>query len=96
MAVVDGDLGDGAEHEAAGGCEIEDAQEDAGRQPAPVERLERPVELLVGVGGGHDRPDPGLVERDGREDDRLREDALLEQPLAETGWPCPSRPRSPA
>ena len=30
MAVIDRDLGDGAEHEAAGGCEIEDAREDAG------------------------------------------------------------------
>ena len=29
VAVVDGDLGDGAEHQAAGGCEIEDAREDA-------------------------------------------------------------------
>ena len=52
-------------------------------RPTGRERLERPVELLVGVGGGHDRPDPGLVDRDGREDDRLGEDALLEEPLAE-------------
>ncbi len=29
MAVIDGDLGDGAEHQAAGGCEIEDSREDA-------------------------------------------------------------------
>src|SRR6188472_2709150 len=34
------------------------------------ERLEGPVELLVGVGGGHDRADAGLVHGHGREDDR--------------------------
>ena len=49
-----------------------------------VEGLERLVELGVGVGRGDDRAQARLVDGDGREDDRLGEDALLDQPLRES------------
>src|SRR6478735_7611613 len=48
-----------------------------------VERAQRDVELLARVGGGHDRAKARLVDGDGREDDGLGEDTLLDEPVAE-------------
>src|SRR5258706_212874 len=44
---------------------------------------ERQVQILVGVGGGHDRAEPGLPLRHGRIADPLRENAALEEPVRE-------------
>src|SRR6187549_3910182 len=45
----------------------------------PFEGVQRVLQILARVRGGHERPDSGLVARDGREGDRLGEHALLEQ-----------------
>ena len=52
--------------------------------------------MLVGVRGGHDRPDPRLVEGDGREHHGRREHALLEQPAGEPDRRLARRPGSRA
>ena len=56
------------------------------------ECLQRPVEVLVGVRRGDDRAQSRLVQRDCREDDRLGEDALVEQPAREAIAAMPGSP----
>src|SRR5262245_55202681 len=47
------------------------------------ETVERELQLVVRVRGGHDRPHARLVLRDGWKRNALREHALLEEPIRE-------------